>query len=294
MSRGEIQFQYQAADRLGIDPSVLCRWEQNQDRVFGYLEGQKGEGKKGKIKQIHFKESKFKHENDELFERFLYRRTVLGLGIDSYWLRYQMRQVLNEFKTVGYASFKCSNGWLNRWLKRYDVSFQCRTDKKPVSTLARIGPIRDFHQRVQEIQRSGVQRSPQYGRFPPDYIWNCDQIPLPFCLNPKRSYNLKGIPCWVASRGPSGLDKRQASIQLTLRAAGEQLIPPCIIFRGEGQISEDEIHDLDSFSHINWRFQKKAWADGKFCEWHLENMATILHTESPGEHLLVLDNLSAQ
>jgi hypothetical protein len=59
--------------------------------------------------------------------------------------------------------------------------------------------------------------------------------------------------------GPSGLDKRMATIHPTIRAKGEQLAPCWVIFRGEGiQLSEEEKRFLDSLKNIKWAFQSKV------------------------------------
>ena len=43
---------------------------------------------------------------------------------------------------------------------------------------------------------------------------------------------VQGQPCWIAVVGPSGLEKRMATIHPTIRAAGEQIMPCFIIFKG--------------------------------------------------------------
>jgi hypothetical protein len=80
-------------------------------------------------------------------------------------------------------------------------------------------------------------------RNTPCHIWNTDQIPMPFTLNPNRSHNVRNTPCWIAVVGPSGLDKRQATVQLTIWADGAQVAPPLIIFRGGGCIQPEEKDD---------------------------------------------------
>jgi hypothetical protein len=49
------------------------------------------------------------------------------------------------------------------------------------------------------------------------------------------------MPCFLAGPKGSGLDKRQASLQLCIRADGEQLVRLAIIFRGTGKrVTEEE------------------------------------------------------
>ena len=136
---------------------------------------------------------------------------------------------------------------------------------------------------------------PYWGAYPPDRIWNADHIPAPFCVNLKRSLNPKAQPCWIAVVGPSGLDKRQATIHPTLRAGGEQIAPCWIIFRGTGVfISEDERNFLNSLKNIRWAFQPRAWADGVYTKRWAKEYCDMLDEECPGDHLLLLDELSCQ
>ena len=71
------------------------------------------------------------------------------------------------------------------------------------------------------------------GRFAAEVMFHMDQIPLPFVLDSSRSLNAIGRPCYIFQPG-GDLDKRQATIQLCIRAAGGQIVRPAIIFRGMG------------------------------------------------------------
>ena len=115
-------------------------------------------------------------------------------------------------------------------------------------------------------------------------------MPLPFCINAKRSLNPRGYPCYLVNPGPSGLDKRQFTLQLTLRADGQQLMPPYLLFRGVGEITPEERAALDECSEIRCVWQNKAWADGKLSRAWLRDFTKITSTV-PGNHLLFLDEL---
>ena len=49
---------------------------------------------------------------------------------------------------------------------------------------------------------------------------------------------------WV-SQPSSGLDKRQATLQLCIRAEGEQNVKPAIVFKGKGNVRADEKAEYD-------------------------------------------------
>ena len=59
---------------------------------------------------------------------------------------------------------------------------------------------------------------------------------------------VQGKPCWIAVVGPSGLEKRMATIHPTIRAAGEQIMPCLIIFKGRCQFFSDSFA-YDSFEY---------------------------------------------
>ena len=66
-----------------------------------------------------------------------------------------------------------------------------------------------------------------WGRFPPDRAYNVDQVPLPFVVGTEERV-------WVRQYG-SGLDKRQATMQLTI-CAGDGKVRPALIFRGKSGV----------------------------------------------------------
>ena len=111
----------------------------------------------------------------------------------------------------------------------------------------------------------------------------------------KRTLNIQGTPCWMWQPG-TGLDKRFITIHLCIRAEGDQIIKPVIIFRGQGvRISPQEKAALDAFTNIKWYFQPKAWADGEFCRWFLESFKADLTAAGIEEEVLLgLDGLKGQ
>jgi len=106
--------------------------------------------------------------------------------------------------------------------------------------------------------------------------------------------NQKNEPCWIAVAGPSGLDKRQATVHPCIRGDGEQVVDIFIIFRGKGQISAEEAAALNAIPNVKWCFQKKAWANGKYSRAWLRYFCKTVQAHCPGEHLLFLDDLGAQ
>ena len=65
---------------------------------------------------------------------------------------------------------------------------------------------------------------------------------------------------WV-SQPSSGLDKRQATLQLCIRAEGQQNVKPAIVFRGKGNVSTEEKAQYDE--GVDVYFQSCAWMDSE-------------------------------
>ena len=61
------------------------------------------------------------------------------------------------------------------------------------------------------------------------------------------------------SQPSSGLDKRQATLQLCIGADGEQNVKPALIFRGKGRVATEEKEKYDK--RVDVYFQQNAWMD---------------------------------
>jgi hypothetical protein len=94
------------------------------------------------------------------------------------------------------------------------------------------------------------------------------------------------------------LDKRVATLQLYIRASGEQNVPPELIFRGKGvQLTEPELRFYDSLQgKVRVYFQPKAWADEEVMLQSLEHFLADTRDSraNGGEVLLGMDQHAAQ
>ena len=96
---------------------------------------------------------------------------------------------------------------------------------------------------------------------------------------------------WV-SQPSSGLDKRQATLQLCIRADGEQNVKPALIFRRKGRMANEEKEKYDK--RVDAYFQQNAWMDEEI------NMQWVQGTLIPGigndkeEKVLFADNVGFQ
>jgi hypothetical protein len=129
-----------------------------------------------------------------------------------------------------------------------------------------------------------------------------DQVPLPFAsacrttLNPKNAAS-----CRIAGVNTSGLEKRQATLQLWICADEHgQHVKPTIIFRG-GRTAKaklpwpEEKALYDSLPQLRVAFQSNAWADEIFCEAEIYKVIHDMRMGGiTGEIMVGMDNHSAQ
>ena len=104
----------------------------------------------------------------------------------------------------------------------------------------------------------------------------------------QHSLNPIGEPCYIASPGPSGLDKRQFTLHLCIRADGKQLMRPMLMFRGKGEILPSEKALLDACKNINY-----CWANSEYSLGWLDLFSKCTDAVG-GFHILFLDALEAQ
>ena len=150
-----------------------------------------------------------------------------------------------------------------------------------------------------------INRINEWGGYGPHATFNVDQVPLPFAVDNKRTLDMKGKErIWIAQLG-SDLDKRQATLQLCIRALGQQPIP-VIIFRGKAEydptkekhhIANREKEEESYPDDVKVFWQAKAWADTDFCikwatwfgEWY-----TADNLDDAGKAIMLADNLIGQ
>ena len=70
----------------------------------------------------------------------------------------------------------------------------------------------------------------KYGRWTPKNRYNIDQVPLAFVVDREKTYDVTGNKQVWVSQPSSGLDKRQATLQLCILAEGDQDVRPAIVF----------------------------------------------------------------
>ena len=127
--------------------------------------------------------------------------------------------------------FKASDNWFQSFKRRNNISLRRRTNKKQHSADAARENIQKFHRNLRKAvqfkrRRSNAVPDRKYGRRMPKQRVNVDQVPLPFVVEQDRTYELSGSKQVWVSQPSSGLDKRQATLQLWIRAEGRQTVQP--------------------------------------------------------------------
>jgi hypothetical protein len=296
-----------------VSKHLLSKWLKKSGTVRAHvmLPGKKGK-KSSKAYRGDHHMGKYPDWEDELYIRFIMRRTVLGYPCNVYWCRMEFARVLEETPPPGYvpgpnAIFKCSHGWAVGFCVRYKITTQAKNNIKAHDQKDREIAIRNFHvwlhQHVQTSQpNSFTTADPKYGRFGPDRMYHVDQVPLPFASEIRSTLNPKGaVSCRIAGTNTSGLEKRQATLQLWICAdPDKQSIKPTIIFRGSSkpgaQLPKPKEKALfDTLTNIRVAFQTSAWADGKFCQEEIYLVAEDLYRAGiEGEVMIGMDNHRAQ
>ena len=117
-------------------------------------------------------------------------------------------------------------------------------------------------------------------------------MPLPFVTGQETTYDTLGSKQVWVSQLSSGLDKRQANLQLCIRAEGEQNVKPAIVFTGKGNLSIFEKEQYDK--GVDVFYQPSAWMDTEV------NMQWVKQTLVPGigkdkdDKVIFVDNVGFQ
>ena len=267
ISKKKNPIQY-VANKMKVNKSLISKWCKNtKEKLSEYREKNIGSSRTPcrvrRNADLSAKLLRYPLAEAVAVEEYKLRRDRGG-KVTKQWLRTRMKVALRlKYGDEAADQFKGSKNWLYRYTKRNDISVRRRTNKKQQSSKEKIEIIQDFHRKLRKAVQSRRQRDPafdtKWGRWLSCNRWNVDQVPLPFVVDQDRTYADKGAQSvWIAQPG-SGLEKRQATLQLVIRPEGEQSVKPTIVFRGLGKISPKEAQEYDKRVHV--LFQKNVWID---------------------------------
>jgi len=143
-----------------ISAKNISTWSKLRELLFAARD--EGYGKSQSV--VLASRIRFKEQDDVLYLLFLLRRQD-GDETDDDWLRGNMDFLLSEMRPMFWDQFKCSNGWLWGFKKRYRITVQCQTNKKDLPIAAKLPVIRKFHAWLNiDVQARLPQRCSYYGR----------------------------------------------------------------------------------------------------------------------------------
>jgi hypothetical protein len=281
------------ATQLGIDKSTISRWKQDEVSIFEKARTRRY----GNKRAVSYPKPVWPEEEYKLYASFLIRRRIKGRRTTYAWLRRRFLDIRRRAGHVFPANYYPSRGWCIRFCKRWEITYQCRTNKHKTPIEQRVPAIQAFHQHwIYGVQRSQPQRDAKYGRYPRNRVYHMDQVPFAFAGGDKRTLNEKGAPkgCWTI--GASDDDKRFLTCQVCI--CGDPTDQDCkleIIFRNpkDGEyLTQEELNYYETLSGIKVRWQAKAWADTQaMLDWLVAFRGSTLHK---GEIALLMDNHGSQ
>lgn len=278
--------------------------------IAEFMERPRNKGGRGKKTPGRFvkragvrREAKYKNAEASCIE-WIRKQRGKGLIVQAKTLRkYMIRQVRKQHADVpGFDRFKASAGWLKRFMGRHKLTWRRRNDNALKSASHLASGVQKFIKSLRALRAQHPdQKDPIWGIFGPKNTLNIDQIPLPFASSSKCTIEFLGTQrVWLKQPG-SGLDKRQATLQLLIRGEGKQP-KPVLIFRGKKtytrkcdkkkRLAEESKYDEDVI--VLW--QPKSWADTETCvEWAQGPFTEFIKDNLKGDPFLLLcDNLNAQ
>ena len=152
-------------------------------------------------------------------------------------------------------------------------------NKKNSAASDRKETIQHFHRNLRTSlkttrRQNNANLEGKYRRWLPQNRNNVDQVPLPFVIDQDKTYKMKGSEQVWVSQPSCGLYKRQATLQLCIRAEGQQNVKRGIVFWGKGNVSTEEKAQYDE--GLDVYFQSSAWMDSDI------NMQWVTKTLPPG------------
>jgi len=152
-------------------------------------------------------------------------------------------------QTIRKVDWKCSNGWIDNFLKRNRLSTRIPTSQKS-SNITKD----EQNKRIRSFWRHGIRLRTQFA-IETHQIFNMDEVPVNFDMMRTRTLNVRGHVLVKST----GAQKKRCTVVLCVCADGTKL-PPTIIFKGTKQ-NHKSIRSIEKRRDTQVLVQKKAWMD---------------------------------
>jgi hypothetical protein len=255
-------------ERTTEDPSAL---------KDGKHKGGRGKRKKGKQKTSRSKYGAYFEEIEQELNDRIEADVMLRVRVTTAWVMRWMRKLVEDARLKEAldgvidprkANWKNSGGWFTRFMRRWGWAHRRATNKRAHSAEDLIGDVLGFIMCLREIRRSNPSACARWGVFGPQNTFNQDTVPVSFCSNNNTTIAKRGSVRVSVQKHGTGLDKRQSSLHLLIRALKQQPWPTLIL---KGATTKDGKRDTKARAaevtkykqyrvHVVW--QKKAWFDG--------------------------------
>ena len=291
------------AKEKGASKSLVIKWNKNREKLKKELALSQQNRNMGSLKATRHRRKLVGEKVNNICEKYLLaaKRVVLefnlrrakGCKVSKLWIKKKMKAKIEAcYGKEAADKFKASDTCFQRFKKRHKISFRRRWNKKKNSTDDARETIQRFHQNLRKAvrRRNGSATNAKYGRWLPRNRYNIDQVPLPFVIDQDKTYDFTGNKQVWVSQLSTGLDKRQATLQLCIRAEGEQNVKPALAFRGKGNVSTAERAEYGK--GVNVYFQECAWMDSKInMEWVSRTLVAGIGRDTQEEKVIFAGNV---
>ena len=250
----------QIATKYGIPKNTLSTWIKSKEKIF---EAMKTQGNKSKLQRL--KEGTYTHLDNLIF-KFLTIRSR-NVVVTASILKTKAKKLAER---INIKEFHASDGWLDRWKNRYNVSFKTVSGEGNSCTAEMIAPWKE------------TTLPTILSKYKLDEIYNADEFGLFFRMQPNKSLNLRSDAC---------VGGKPSKIRLTGMAAGNAMsdkLPMFVIGKSKSPLC------FKGVKHLPYRYrnQNKSWIDSVlFEEWIREIDGKF--TKEKKKIALLIDNCPA-
>ena len=182
------------------------------------------------------------------------------------------QKALTFARKLDMHDFTASNGWLEKFKKRNNMTFRRITGEGTSVDLVR---VTDWKQTITEI----------LGNYTEDNIYNADETALFFKCLPDRTYAFKGDKCIGGKHS-----KERITIMLGSNMSGTHKLTPLVIGKNKSPRCFKNVKSLP----VLYNHNKKAWMNSELFQWwltkideefHLENRKVIMFVDNCPAHV---------
>lgn len=223
------------ANKYGIDASTLSKLVKNRETVehnfslsISALNGKRS------------RESPYTNIDEALTKWFQQVRSA-GIPVSGPVLGEAAEKIANE---MGMTEWKCSNGFLERFKKRHNISFKVISGES-----ASVNPdtINDWINRMPDIING----------YNPDDIFNMDETGLFYKVLPEKTLTFRGEKCSGGKRA-----KERLTVIICSNMSGTEKMPLLVIGKSQNPRCLRNVRSLP----VTYKANKRAWITGELFE----------------------------